>query len=84
MEREQADWPGYRILFWGAALALVSLWRVPFYLEAVYPRGRYNDFLQDYSGPGTNPNQFFVFGFTDADLGGSKLVPQNIDSPFDR
>ena len=23
-----------------------------------------------------NPNQFFVFGFTDADLGGSKLVPQ--------
>jgi len=31
-----------------------------------------NDFLQDYSGPGTNPNQFFVFGFTDADLNGSK------------
>ncbi len=23
-----------------------------------------------------NPNQFFVFSFTDADLGGSKLVPQ--------
>ncbi|HEX4039982.1 MAG TPA: hypothetical protein VHX37_18150 [Acidobacteriaceae bacterium] len=23
-----------------------------------------------------NPNQFFVFGFTDADLGGSKLVLQ--------
>ncbi len=25
-----------------------------------------------------NPNQFFVFGFTDADLGGSKLVPQHV------
>jgi hypothetical protein len=35
-----------------------------------------NDFLQDYSGPGTNPNQFFVFGFTDADLGGSVYMPQ--------
>ena len=35
-----------------------------------------NDFLQDFSGPGTNPNQFFVFGFTDADLGGSEYVPQ--------
>ena len=35
-----------------------------------------NDFLQDLSGPGTNPNQFFVFGFTDADLAGSKFVPQ--------
>jgi hypothetical protein len=23
-----------------------------------------------------NPNQFFVFGFTDADLAGSKFVPQ--------
>jgi hypothetical protein len=23
-----------------------------------------------------NPNQFFVFGFTDADLDGSKFVPQ--------
>jgi len=33
-----------------------------------------NDFLQDYSGPNTNPNQFFVFGFTDADLNGSKFV----------
>ena len=31
-----------------------------------------NDFLQDYSGPNTNPNQFFVFGFMDADLNGSK------------
>jgi hypothetical protein len=35
-----------------------------------------NDFLQDFSGPNTNPNQFFVFGFTDADLGGSEFVPQ--------
>jgi len=41
-----------------------------------------NDFLKDVddgSGNGTtfaNPNQFFVFGFTDADLAGSKLVPQ--------
>jgi len=35
-----------------------------------------NDFLQDFSGPGTNPNQFFVFGFTDGDLGGSEYVPQ--------
>ncbi len=36
-----------------------------------------NDFLQDYSGPNTNPNQFYVFGFTDADLGGGSVyVPQ--------
>jgi Esterase-like activity of phytase len=41
-----------------------------------------NDFLaqtDDGSGNGTtfdNPNQFFVFGFTDADLAGSKFVPQ--------
>jgi len=35
-----------------------------------------NDFLQDLNGPGTNPNQVFVFGFTDADLGGSVLVLQ--------
>jgi hypothetical protein len=35
-----------------------------------------NDFLQDFAGPNTNPNQFFVFGFTDADLGGSTYVPQ--------
>jgi hypothetical protein len=27
-----------------------------------------------------NPNQFFVFGFTDADLAGSKLVPQQFRS----
>ena len=35
-----------------------------------------NDFLQDYAGPNTNPNQFFVLGFTDADLNGSVYVPQ--------
>ena len=35
-----------------------------------------NDFLQDFAGPNTNPNRFFVFGFTDADLDGSKFVPQ--------
>jgi len=35
-----------------------------------------NDFLQDLNGPNTNPNQFFVFGFTDAVLGGSEFVPQ--------
>lgn len=41
-----------------------------------------NDFLQDYSGTNTNPNQFFVFGFADADLGGSVYVPQPHFSPF--
>jgi len=42
-----------------------------------------NDFLQDYGGvAGSNPNQFFVFGFTDADLGGSQFVPQKVRSPF--
>lgn len=41
-----------------------------------------NDFLQDLNGPGTNPNQFFVFGVSDADLGGSKYVPQEVRSPF--
>jgi hypothetical protein len=35
-----------------------------------------NDFLQDLNGPNTNPNQFFVFGFMDADLGGSEFVAQ--------
>lgn len=38
-----------------------------------------NDFLQDESGP----NQFFVFGVSDADLGGSKYVPQRVLG-FDR
>ncbi|WP_334269082.1 esterase-like activity of phytase family protein [Edaphobacter sp. HDX4] len=36
-----------------------------------------NDFLQDYGGvAGSNPNQFFVFGFTESDLAGSQYVPQ--------
>ena len=39
-----------------------------------------NDFLQDYAGPNTNPNQFYVFGFTDSDLGGSVYVPQAFTS----
>lgn len=41
-----------------------------------------NDFLQDFAGPNSNPNQFFVFGFTDADLGGSQFVPQRHRSVF--
>jgi hypothetical protein len=36
-----------------------------------------NDFLQDYDGvAGSNPNQFFVFGFKDTDLAGSKYEPE--------
>jgi hypothetical protein len=39
-----------------------------------------NDFLMtvpdDHSNIVPNPNQFFVFGFTDTDLGGSTFVPQ--------
>ena len=39
-----------------------------------------NDFLNMVADPSgnqvPNPNQFFVVGFTDADLGGSKFVPQ--------
>jgi hypothetical protein len=42
-----------------------------------------NDFLQDFSGPGTNPNQFFVVGFTDADLHGSVFVPEQDDEFFE-
>ena len=42
-----------------------------------------NDFVQqvnDINGnPISNPNQFFVFGFTDANMGGSKFVPQRFD-----
>lgn len=41
-----------------------------------------NDFLQDYDGvPGSNPNQFLVFGFTDSDLGGSKYEPEGNGGP---
>jgi hypothetical protein len=43
-----------------------------------------NDFLEtvpDANGNQiANPNQFFVFGFTDADLAGSRFVPQQIRS----
>jgi hypothetical protein len=43
-----------------------------------------NDFLSEIpDDTGTvvpNPNQFFVFGFTDADLSGSTLVPQQFKS----
>ena len=42
-----------------------------------------NDFLQDYGGVvGSNPNQFFVFGFTDADLAGSKYEPEGHGGPL--
>jgi hypothetical protein len=36
-----------------------------------------NDFLQDFGGPNANPNNVYVFGFTDADLGSSVYVPQD-------
>ena len=43
-----------------------------------------NDFLSEVPDDNNvtvpNPNQFFVFGFTDADLNGSKLVPQQFRS----
>jgi hypothetical protein len=42
-----------------------------------------NDFLQDFAGPGTNPNQFFVVGFTDADLKGSVLVHEQEGESFE-
>jgi hypothetical protein len=45
-----------------------------------------NDFLETVADANNNqipnPNQFFVFGFTDADLAGSKLVPQEFRPPF--
>jgi hypothetical protein len=41
--------------------------------------GNDNDFEQDFDGPNTNPNQFFVFGFTNADLGGAKFQPQQFE-----
>jgi hypothetical protein len=40
-----------------------------------------NDFEQDFAGPGTNP-KFFVFGVSDADLGGPKFVPQQVRPLF--
>jgi hypothetical protein len=42
-----------------------------------------NDFLQNYGGVvGSNPNQFFVFGFTDADLAGSEYEPEGHGGPL--
>jgi len=41
-----------------------------------------NDFLETMEDPSgnviANPNHFFVFGVSDADLGGSPFVPQRI------
>lgn len=38
-----------------------------------------NDFVQNYGGvENSNPNQFFVFAFTDKDLGGSVYQPQQV------
>ena len=42
-----------------------------------------NDFLQDFGGPNNNPNEVYVFGFTDADLGGSVYVPQDFKNGDD-
>jgi hypothetical protein len=44
-----------------------------------------NDFVlaTNDTPPVQNPNQFFVFGFTDADLGGSQFVPQFPDQTND-
>jgi Esterase-like activity of phytase len=45
-----------------------------------------NDFLETVADPDgnqiPNPNQFFVVGFIDADLGGSQFVPQPIRTLF--
>ena len=45
-----------------------------------------NDFLETVADANgnqiPNPNQFFVFGFTDADLAGSKLIPQPFGQGF--
>lgn len=40
-----------------------------------------NDFLAVAPGGLANPNQFFVFAFDDADLGGSVYVPQKFKQP---
>ena len=40
--------------------------------------GNDNDFIAVTPGGLANPNQWFVFSFTDADLGGSVFVPQQI------
>ena len=45
-----------------------------------------NDFLETVPDPNgaliPNPNQFFVLGFSDADLGGSRFVPQQFSHCF--
>jgi len=43
-----------------------------------------NDFLQDFGGTNANPNNVFVFGFTDAELDGSVYVPQQFRDDCDR
>jgi hypothetical protein len=40
--------------------------------------GNDNDFIAVTKGGVANPNNWYVFTFTDADLGGSKFVPQKI------
>ena len=44
-----------------------------------------NDFVLSTNDtpPVPNPNEFFVFGFTDADLNGSQLLPQFADDGDD-
>jgi hypothetical protein len=46
--------------------------------------GNDNDFLATAPGGKTNPNQWFVFTFTDADLGGSQFVNQDFGWYRDR
>src|SRR5262249_27421288 len=45
-----------------------------------------NDFLETVADANgnqiPNPNQFFVVGFTNADLGGSTYTPQQVKTPF--
>jgi Esterase-like activity of phytase len=47
-----------------------------------------NDFLTTVADPNgaqiPNPNQFFVFTFSDSDLGGSKFVPQEVKDECER
>ncbi|MEJ8814504.1 esterase-like activity of phytase family protein [Variovorax ureilyticus] len=43
-----------------------------------------NDFLATTPGGLANPNHWFVFAFTDADLGGSRFVNQRLQSDQDR
>jgi hypothetical protein len=43
-----------------------------------------NDFLAVTPGGRSNPNQWFVFTFTDADLGGSVFQPQRFNPSAQR